>query len=70
MIVKVKDFVQFCMHCIILKASGRISRLLASSLHGQKPSGVVPTDSLYTGNSDQDDLRYILLTKDDLSSYT
>lgn len=66
----VKEFLQACIHCIISKNSDRIPRPLATALHGEKTNEVVHAVFLYMGPSNCDDLAYVLLIKDDLSSYT
>lgn len=66
----VKEFVQGCIHCIISRSGERVPRPLASALHAQKPNEVVHMDFLYMGPSTKDELKYILILKDDLTSFT
>lgn len=44
-------------------------RPLASALHAQRPNEVVHLDYLYMGPSSAEGPKYVLLLKDDLSSF-
>lgn len=66
----IKEFIQSCIHCIISRNGERIPRPLSTALHGERPNEVVHADFLYMGPSNIEGLTYVLLIKDDLSSYT
>lgn len=66
----VRKFTQSCIHCIVSRTGERIPRPLASALHGEKLNEVVHADFLYMGPAAGSDLKYILVIKDDVSSYT
>ena len=62
------SFVANCIHCVMSKAGLKIPRPLSLTLHASKPNEVVHFDFLYLGQSTEG-LRYVLVIKDDLSSY-
>lgn len=64
----VHEFVQGCIHCIASRAGEKIPRPLAHALHGTRPNEVVHCDFLYMGDSSAGK-KYILVLRDDLSSY-
>lgn len=66
----VNEFVQNCWYCITSWAGDRIPCPLAVSLLGQKPDEVVHMDFLYMGLAEGSELQYVLVIKDDLSSYS
>lgn len=68
--IDVLEFVQDCLHCVIFKAGERVLRPLATSLHGQSPNEVAHMDSLYMGDEEGSELKYLFVTKDDLRGYT
>jgi len=64
----VSKFVKGCLHCLITRTGDAIPRPLAHALHGEKPNEVVHLDFLYMG-AGVEGLQYILIIRDDLSSY-
>lgn len=62
------DFVAGCLFCILSKTGLKIPRPLAMTLHASSPNEVLHFDYLYLGAS-VDDEKYVLVLKDDLSSY-
>lgn len=70
MTTDVKEFTQACLHCIVSRNGERIPRPLATALHGKTPNEVVHMDFLYMGVAAEQDFKYLLVLKDDLSSYT
>ena len=67
--VDVQAFVRGCLHCLVSRAGVVIPRLLGHALHAEKPNEVVHLDFLYMGTG-IDWKKYILIIRDDLSSYT
>lgn len=65
----VREFTQACIHCIISRNGERIPRPLATAIHGEKPNEVIHMDFLYMGPAEESNMKYLLLIKDDLSSY-
>lgn len=63
-----REFVADCIHCMMSKTGKKIPRPVSETLHATKPNEVVHFDFLYMGRS-SDDHRYVLVVKDDLSSY-
>ena len=63
-----KHFVKNCLHCTIAKAGMRVPRPLSSTLHATKPNEIIHLDFLYMGPG-YNDLKYILVIRDDLSGY-
>lgn len=66
----VREFTQSCIHCIISRNGERIPRPLSTALHGERPNEVIHADFLYMGPPERSELKYVLVIKDDLSSYT
>ena len=64
----VSIFVSNCVHCIMSKTGHKIPRPLPLTLHATKPNEVVNFDFLYLGQS-HTEIKYVLVIKDDLSSY-
>lgn len=64
----VEMFVRNCIHCMIGKGGNRIPRPYSCSVHAMKPNEVLHFDYLYMGASSKG-LKYVLVLKDDLSSY-
>lgn len=64
-----RDFAQNCIHCIITNTGKRVPRPLSTALHGRRPNEVVHMDFLYIGAAKETDLKYVLVGKDDLTSY-
>lgn len=65
-----EEFFQLCLHCIMYGNEERITRRSSTVLHGGKLHEVVHADVLCMRPPHTSDLKYILLTEDDLSSYT
>lgn len=65
-----KEFIQSCIYRIISRNGERISRPLATALHGEKPNEVIHADFLYMGPAEENNLKYVLIIKDDICSYT
>ena len=63
------EFIQTCLHCFTGYSGQKIPRPLAATLHGNKPCEVLHFDYLCMGKGLQN-YWYILLLKDDFSSYT
>lgn len=64
----VSEFVQSCIHCIITRTGEVVPRPLGPALHEKKPNEVVHIDFLYMGPG-LDNLKYVLVVKDDLSGF-
>lgn len=64
----IAEFVKTCIHCIVTRAGEVIPRPLGTQLHGQRPNEVVHVDYLFMGEG-VDDLKYVLLIRDELSSF-
>jgi Integrase zinc binding domain/Integrase core domain len=64
----VKVFVGSCFHCISSAPGETTPRPLGEALHATKPNEVIHFDYLYMGPS-TDDANYVLIVKDDYSSY-
>lgn len=65
----VSNFVNHCFHCITTREGDKIPRPLASTLHGSRPNEVLHMDYLFMGNSIPLDFNYILILRDDFSSF-
>jgi len=64
----VKEFCKSCLHCLCTSSGKIIPRPLGSGLHADKPNRILHFDYCYIGRSDSGEV-YILILKDDLSSY-
>ena len=64
----VRAFVSSCLLCVMTKSGERVPRPLSSTAHALRPNEIVHFDYLFLGESD-DDEKYVLVVKDDLSSY-
>lgn len=62
--IKLLEYVQSCIHCIIEKTDIRIPRLLAKDLPGRRHNEIVYIYSLYIKISDMKDLRKGPIIKD------
>ena len=62
------EFVAMCLHCLTGKTGHKIPRPLSMTLLGTKPNEVIHFDFLYMGHG-IDGLKYILVIRDDISSY-
>lgn len=63
-----RSFVSSCLLCVLSKSGDKVPRPLASTTHSTKPNEVIQFDYLFLGES-EDDNKYVLVVKDDLSSY-
>ena len=63
-----EQLVKGCLHCIATRTGSVIPRPLAHSLHGERPNEVVHLDYLYMG-AGIDNKSYVLIIRDDLSSF-
>ena len=61
-------FISMCLHCLVGKSGHRIPRPIALTLHATRPNEIIHFDFLYIG-AGFDGFKYILVVKDDLSSY-
>ena len=61
-------FISMCLHCLVGKSGHRILRPIALTLHATRPNEIIHFDFLYMG-AGLDGFKYILVVKDDLSSY-
>lgn len=66
----VRESTQSCIHCIISRTGERIPRPISTVLHGTRSDEVVHVDFLYMGTAGGCDLKYELLIKDYISSYS
>lgn len=64
----VKIFTSSCLHCFMASSGELIPRPIKSAIHGKEPNEVVHMDFLYMGASVSGE-KYILLIRDDFSSY-
>jgi hypothetical protein len=64
----IKVFVGYCFHCIASAPDEATPRPMGEALHASKPNEVIHFDYLYMGPS-VDDVKYVLLFKDDYSNY-
>ena len=64
----IEELVRSCLHCIVTRAGEIVPRPLGLALHGIRPNEVVHMDFLYMG-AGKEGKRYILLIRDDHSSY-
>lgn len=65
-----RAFTQSCIHCTVVNSGLRILRSLSVALHASKPNEVVHADFLYVGLAESCEIKYVLLSMDDISSYT
>ena len=63
------EFVNSCLHCMISDPSVFVPRPFGHALHADKPNGIIHFDFCYIGGS-HSDFKYVLVVKDDFSSYT
>jgi len=64
----VRSFVSSCLLCVLSKSGNKVPRPLSTTLHATKPNEVIHFDYLYLGEG-EDDHKYVLVVKDDLSGY-
>lgn len=65
----VKDFLKACLHCLVARSGEIIPRPHANTIHAQRTNEVIHCDYLYMGPSLGTNLQYVLIIRDDLSSY-
>lgn len=65
----VESFVGSCIHCMSTESAERVPQPLGSALHGSRPNEVIHFDYCYMGSAENGQ-KYVLIIKDDLSSYT
>lgn len=65
-----KEFLQSCIHCIISRHRERIPRPLSSALHGVRQNEVAHADLLYMGPAEVCNIRFVLIIKCKISTYT
>lgn len=63
----VEQLVKGCLHCIISRSGEINPRSLSHALHAERPNDILHLYYLYMGLS-MNNLNYLLLIKDDLSS--
>ncbi len=64
----VDQFVRNCLHCLTTRRGDTVPRPLRSAIHGTHPNEILHMDYLYMGPG-VDDKKYLLVLRDDLSSY-
>lgn len=64
----VKQFVSSCLHCLASEPGSVIPRPLAHTLHASQPNDLIHFDFCYIMKG-VNDLKYILILKDDFSGY-
>lgn len=64
----VKEFLYACIHCIVSRSGDRTPQPISAALRAEEPNIVFYANYLYTGLSDNNNLKYIL-NRDDLSAY-
>lgn len=64
----VRSFVASCLLCVLSKGGNKVPRPLSTTVHATKPNEVIHFDYLFLGES-EDDRKYVLVVKDDLSGY-
>lgn len=67
---EIKELIKSCTHCNISRHGERISRPLATAILGEKLNIVTYAKFIYMGPARRRNLKYILIIKDDISSYT
>lgn len=65
----VKEFVSDYLHCVVSRTGEKIPRPIGKALHGSTPNEVVHMDFLFMGKAATSDMKYVLIIRDDLSSY-
>lgn len=66
----IKKLIQSCIHCIVFRIEEIIPRLLSTALHEEKLNEVVHADLIYMGPAEESNVKYMLIIKDGISSYT
>lgn len=65
----VREFTLAYIHCIVSRNDEQIPRRLSTALQGVCPNEVVHVDFLCIEPAEESNLKYILVVKDDISSY-
>jgi len=65
---EVKSFVHSCLHCLCTSSGAVVPRPLGRALHALKPNQILHFDFCYMSPA-EDDLKYVLVLKDDHSGY-
>lgn len=65
----IKEITESCIHCTVSRAGKRIPRSLSHTGEGSKTKKVVHADILYTKPATNCEENYVLLIKDETSSY-
>ena len=63
-----RAFISMCLHCLVGKSGHRIPRPTALTLRATRPNEIIHFDFLYIGAGFHG-FKYVLVVKDDLSSY-
>lgn len=63
-----QDFVSNFVICMLSRSGAKLPRPHVNTLHASQPNQVLHFDYLYLGDKQNDD-RYLLVVKKDLSSY-
>jgi Integrase zinc binding domain len=61
------EFCRSCLHCLATNAGPTIPRPMGSALHCDVPNGLLHFDYCWMGPGG--DMKYVLILKDDLSSF-
>ena len=64
----IKSFYDSCIHCAATFSSHRAARPYGHAIHADKPNKLLHFDYIYIGASSSD-IQYVLIIKDDASSY-
>lgn len=64
----IKTFINSCLHCVSTTDGFRVPRPMAQTLHSDGPNELIHFDFLYMEET-SDDLAYVLIIKDDASSF-
>lgn len=64
----VRNFVSFCLLCLLSKTGNKIPSPLSSTIHASRPNEVIHFDYLFLGQSEKEE-KYAMIGKDDLSGY-
>jgi RNase H-like domain found in reverse transcriptase/Reverse transcriptase (RNA-dependent DNA polymerase)/Integrase core domain/Integrase zinc binding domain/Chromo (CHRromatin Organisation MOdifier) domain len=68
MLADIKTFCNTCLHCLSTIGGDRVPRPFGEALHADRPNDVLHMDFLFMGSSTTG-ATYVLVLKDDLSSY-
>lgn len=67
---EIEELTQACIYCNISQIREHILHAFSTAVNEEKPNEVIYADILYMKPVEENDLKYLLLTKDDISSYT